>query len=739
MKFRAAVAMLFAGVICAALLRQAPDILDRPLLGGTPGGHNALPLTAVAEGGRVTRAATLHAADLAALAAYDEVRLLVGTYDTSPRLDEGTIALSGSCLFRAASQRLSENTVVRFRRQGDCSALPREGDLTLRLTFAAASARDARAALWTSPVNATDLALMTGTSAGDTFAPVGRARITRGPAGTSRSQLLQYLWDLPSWVFWGTVAIAALLLVTGAVFAGHTARPSAAAAAFLLGSGFALFYAVIVPPLQAPDEPDHLLGFATLSARPDLAAATSSWAKRIHFYRITFMADERFTPADREQPFASDWPAEVFAENVRHRSSTATRFWQALTPLVPTRPPHALLFLRIAQSLVFGAALAVGAALLAGPGVAGPAIPALVLLAMPTLPFFGMQLSELTFTIGAFVLVGHTCLLLRHGASGRLTGPVLGLAVALIAAGPRSGWPALLFIAAAGLARIVSDPEGTPRTLADAAWFWGGLVAPALVLLGTGLLWIPSPFYEQWHLDTFDPRTGLSAGTFLLGLAAGAGAGFAAEWLVRLAPALPRALGFIARVFCAVGALGILATFMWSAFAPLPVLPTVESVPFESALDYVRAVLLPLATAARFRGFDFLTWTTLWGGFGWADAILPAAAIAVATVFALGTAAITLARDARNGDGRAALLTVSGVLGLAGGIAAAAYSSYGLHRNMHGRYLLGAAVVGLCLLTTPALLAGRRVSNAGIAAVLLSLCCGLHAFSLMFLLEKYFG
>ena len=208
---------------------------------------------------------------------------------------------------------------------------------------------------------------------------------------------------------------------------------------------------------------------------------------------------------------------------------------------------------------------------------------------------------------------------------------------------------------------------------------------------------------------------------------------------MRRAPALPRALGVVARTLCAIGALGILATFTWSARAPLPVLPTVESVPFRSALDYVGAVLLPLATAARFRGFDFLTWTTLWGGFGWADAILPAAAIAIVTVFAMGTAVITLARDARNGDARAALLTVCGVLGLAAGIAAAAYSSYGLHRNMHGRYLLGTAVVGLCLLTTPALLAGRRVSSAGTATALLALCCGLHAFSLMFLLAKYFG
>ena len=31
--------------------------------------------------------------------------------------------------------------------------------------------------------------------------------------------------------------------------------------------GFAVLYAVLVPPLQAPDEPDHLLAFAAVAER----------------------------------------------------------------------------------------------------------------------------------------------------------------------------------------------------------------------------------------------------------------------------------------------------------------------------------------------------------------------------------------------------------------------------------------------------------------------------------------
>jgi hypothetical protein len=351
-----------------------------------------------------------------------------------------------------------------------------------------------------------------------------------------------------------------------------------------------------------------------------------------------------------------------------------------------------------------------------------------------------MQMSELTLTIVAFVVAGHGAVLLLGGAPGRVTGPLLGVAVALIAAGPRSGWPSLVAVAALAAGRLFSAAGERTRPPADTLWFWSGLAAPGLVLFGTRLLWIPAPFYEQWHLTRFDPRAGISSAAFLLALSGGACCGALGEWLLRRAAAIPRVLAYVARACAASGAVAIGATLVWSTWVQLPTLKTVESVAPASALAYVQSVLVPLATWARVRGFDFLTWTSLWGGFGWADAILPATVISIVTVLAAAAAMVTLIVAARAADGRRPLIIVCGVAGLAASAAAVALSSYGLHRNVHGRYLLGAYLIGLCLLVAPAVLApGRRVPPAARAAALLALCCGLHAFSLMFLLERYFG
>lgn len=743
MKTRGVIALVFVLWIALALGRTVPDAIDRPLLRDAQGAREAVPLpVTVSDGRQVQRSLILHTSDPGELSAYDELRLVIGTYDTAPALAWGTVTLDGTCVFRAARERLGDNTPIAFHRETRCPALPHApATVSLVLAFDAASPRDARAALWMIVLPSGTAPLLRTEVEGRAFGALGRGLSERSATRVTRAALLAFMWDLsPIWI-WTFLAGAGSLAIAGAIAIDRARLAAAVMSSFALAAGVALCYAVTVPPLQAPDEPDHLLSFAKLTARPALAEATSVWAKRIHFHRLTFMPDERFTPADRERPYHRDWPPEVFAENVRDRSSTATQFWQALAPIVPANPPHALLLFRCAQGLAFGAAFAAGAAMIGrGGGLASPALLAAVLLMIPTLPFFGMQLSELTFTLAAFILTGYAAMMLLSGASGRVTGPVLGLAVALIAGGPRSGWPALAILAALAAGRAWSAASEPKGSFADTAWFWTGVALPGVVLFGTRLLWIPSPFYEQWHLSTFDPRAGISSATFLLVLCGGALLGAAAEWLLRRAIPLINVAATVARVACVVGAVTIVVTLAWSVGWSLPSLQNVETVNYRSAAAYVQAVLLPLATAARVRGFDFLTWTSLWGGFGWADAILPAPAIAVVTVIAAAAAIGALVMAARDATGRRAVITVCGIAGLALSAAVAAVSSYGLHRNVHGRYLLGACIVGLCLLAAPALLAqGKRIPAAVRAAALLALACGLHAFALVFLLEKYFG
>ena len=738
-RLRLLTAVLFAAAVATSVARRVPDVVDRPLsaLAGVP---VPVPLPyASTQGNESVRDLALTVEDIPAIERFDEIRLFIGTFGTTPTLRYGWLQIAGrSCSYHATHARLVENAPVSFRRQGDCgTAGATRSTGTLRLAFEG-PARYARAAVWTTTPADGAVPRLSVKPFEQTLGLAGRGIDYRPGPAIPRATLLAFMWDVRPWQLWALLLGALALVIAGAAVMIATRPYGAVLASFAIAAGLALSYAITVPPLQAPDEPDHLLSFAKLTGRSALHEAVSSWARRIHFDRMTFLPNERFTPADREQPFDRDWPPlEVFAENVRLRSSTATRLWQLVASVVPPNPAHALLLFRFVQSLLFAAAFAAGAAFLSGSGlITCASILPLVVLTLPTLPFFGMHHSEITFTLAAFVLAGYAAFALAMNVSSRWCGPMLGLALALVAAGPRNGWPVLPTVAALAASRLATRAAvETPR--ADTIRFWGGLAAPAVILFASGLLWIPSPFYEQWRLTEFDPRAGLSSGSFLAGLLAGALVGGLLERFARSMPFLSRGVGSIARVLSVLTGITIVATIATSIWIDLPVVPPVEATPPASALSYMRSVLAAVTTAVRVRGFDFLTWTSLWGGYGWANAILPQPAVAIVTVAGAFAAVATLSRAARQHHGAMATVVMLGLLGILVSIAATAVSSFGLQRNVHGRYLLGPCIIGLCLLAAPW---WTRESRRGArTAVLFGLCCGLHAYAIGFLLEKYFG
>jgi hypothetical protein len=738
---RAAAAVIFVVAVSIVLARTVPDVIDRPLQQHTDRVPQPLPVpVASSANGRLVRSLALHAADAAALTAADQIRLTVGTYGTTPALESGALAIGNACTFTATPSRLRENDPLVFRRDAGCEAASGAASVLVTLIFEVDSPVEARAALWGGPLTATESAPLVLQDGAARMEVMGRQVSVRSAVRTSRAGLLAYMWHLPVATVWICFACGGVLVLAGAAMPRGSTREQAAGA-FALAAGLAACYTIVVPPLQAPDEPDHLLSYAMLSERPELAEATSAWARQIHFDRITFGGDERFAPADRDRPGARDWPAaEVFAENVRLRSSTTTRFWQALEWLAPSRPAHALLFFRLADTLLFAAAMATAVALLARAGAAGEAgALAPVLLLLPTLPFFAMQMSELPFTLAAFVLIGAAALLLASEARGWITGSLLGAATTFIAAGPRSGWPMLIVIAALCASRLLLAGRAS-RERTDIFGFWLGVAAPGLLLFATGALWVPSPFYEQWRLPSFDPRAGLSSTHLLIGLAIGAVTGAAIETALRRAGGgLTTAAASIARAACAVAAAAIVVMLAWSIWQPMPVLATVESTPPSSAPVYVTSVMWAWATPARVRGFDFLTWTSLWGGFGWLSAILPSIPIALVTALVSALASGTLVLVARDRAGRGAIIAAAAMAGIALSVAAAALSSFGLHRNVHGRYLLGGCIVGLCVLVVPVVARATRDPESVRSAALLALVCAIHGVSLTFLLERYFG
>ena len=730
----------FVAVICGALLRTVPDDVDRPL---TPlprlAAQRLLPIPVLtSRAGRVTRQLRLLVRDRAELPRIDELRLVLDGYAQSSRLLIAQLDVEGSeCGFAAASLTLDFSAVIPLVRRHACDGATGPGRAVLTLQFAAPSPYRARAAIWVSDPDPAQVSLLLiEGEAGAT--PVGHATEHRSPARVRTIGLLAWMWGVAESRLWAYVAVAAVLLVMAAGFATRSSRtPAQAIGAFCAATGLALLYVVVVPPLQAPDEPDHLLSFGVLTNRADLAASTASWAQRTHFDRIVFRAGERFTPADRDVPYGRPWSeADVFAENIARRSSSATRLWQILSRVTTSDPARVLLDIRTANALLFGLAFGAGTAVLAMGGAAvAPAALAFVLLSIPTLPFFAMQMSEISPNIVAFILLAYAAASMLVTPDNEGTGLLLGLATALIAAGTRSSWPLAAVVGGLLAARVISrrDESGRP-------WFWVFFAGPVLLLFGCGVLRVPQPLYDQWHLPGLDPRASFQARTIIgaTALTAIAGYGFERAWaLLRRRTGL--GLGAF-RLASMGGALGIGATLVASLFLQLPATPELEGLHSIGLWSYIRGVLASVLTTARVGDSDFFVWTSFLSGFGWLDTALPQRLVAALTVLGAGAAIWLLVAVARDKDDRRAAILAFAGLGIVAGVVGCAVGSYGLNRNIHGRYLLGPYLVAIALLSVaPVLSPVRRLSGGVRASALLALMLAIHAVAACVILRRYFG
>jgi len=699
----------------------------------------------MAHDGLIVRELSFDVADAPAFAQDQEIRLMLATYDSTPSVSSGQMQIEGTrCIFDTKPGRISNNAPRSFIRTVPCSDVPPgPGRVQLTLALAADRPRLAQLAVWAVPASIQGSTALAFEADGVRLTPVGSRIRQRSAAAVPRIALLAMMWKRPVWHLWGVLCMAGVFLIAGAtvVCSERPALIGSALGTGAIAAALAIFYAVIVPPLQAPDEPDHLLSFAKLNARPELAASVEEWARQIHFDRIAFGPNERFRPVDGEQPAIRAWnPADVFAEDVARRASTVSIYWRAASGLLPSRASTVLLALRIVNALVFGSAFAL-AVLLLGRGralAAAPHVALLPLLAIPTLPFFGMHLSELTWAMAAYLLLGAVWLAFTTGGATAAAGAALGGVAAVFVSGPRSTWPMAGLLAAVLVGRVLLAPA---QRWQDSVRFWAAAVAPPILLFAAGVFTVPTPFYDQWHFEEFSAPGGLSNRAVVLAAALLFAVGSLAE---RVRVAAGRKLGSpawlkpVAQGLAVVGAAAVIAIALTSLFIRMPHLQTLEQAP-ATARDYVTSVLINVLTVGRLTQPDFLTWTSFMGAFGWIDTLLPTPVIIVLTALWAAAAVWLLLRAGFRAEAIAAswlLLLGAGVVLC---IVAYATASYGMHRNVHGRYLLGPYIVTMAVLgATPALHAGRG-RQAGYTLPLLTVIVSVHAFSLSVLLERYFG
>ncbi|MEP6592243.1 MAG: hypothetical protein ABJC51_01055, partial [Acidobacteriota bacterium] len=518
-----------------------------------------------------------------------------------------------------------------------------------------------------------------------------------------------------------------------------------ALAAGLMAGGLSLAFAVVIPPFQAPDEPNHFLGFMALGDRAGERPQADQWARIAHFKQLRFNGAERYRPVDARQPQEASWD-DASPSDFDRRSST-TVAWRAIAGLTRHLPlPEAFLALRLAHACLLALAFA-AAVWVVTLGAEAPFrhLAFVPLLVVPTLPFFGMHVSNHAFLASAYVLVASGILLVfiggRHAcAAGVLLGAGMGLG--LIAG--RSSLPLLPLVGAAAASRLIIAGRAPANRLKDAALFWSGF---ALCLAGVHLLrgdipqdridavlaGLPGP---ARRLDIFIEWPTAAGGVFFV-------ASMLAEWrLARDSDAWtagwPGAFTRGAALAAALLLTLILAGSLWLTY---PHVASVDLLHRPPSWDYLRSVLATAATP-RLRDADLLLTTSFWGGFGWLDRLLSPWAIAAYTGLTGVGLIVLLSTIARTRNVPLFLRGALLFLGAAASLAVYAVGTLRYSPDIHGRYLLGLYLAGLAVCGSPLLMGIGPAPHGGSAgdrtSVLLATLLAMYAAVLWFVLGAYF-
>ena len=713
------------------------------------------------------------------LVAHAELRLGLELYDAASELVRGEIWIVGTdCFYRtAAGGTFVDHEYLAFHRGRECQNGPGwrpTGVMALRIVLRGSE----RIGLMASdvPAGSVDRDWITFPDShrrpgGPVAAVWARYADTYAGGARRRIDLLGYVWqvsDSSVWL-WGAVALALIFVWSGGMLlspGGPGSSPPRPGRILALSSGVAgvglgvaLLYAVLVPPLQAPDEPDFLLAFAQLADRPDIAAQTATLAQIGHLDRLMFHNDERFRPFDVGRPLVRPWPSTVDPPRAGTNSVTSALWWAGLARLVaPLGAPGSLLSIRLANAALFALCMGIATAMLlvvSGGGVASPQTVCLTLLLVPTLPFFATYVSEFSILASMYVFMAAVAVgLFLDTQRGYLLGFPLGIGCALALASGRNALPYMAIAGALCFGRAVLGSRGDRSTGDDtrrSMWFWTGLAA--------GLAVYPLISTPGFSAGLWPPDAGQMSERFRdiaealrrypWGLVVVAPIGFAVERAMavfrrRLGPP-PRAVLGLVRVLGYAAAAAVVVSLIASVFTRYPVLWNAELVRPRSVWVYVAHVLYVAASGFRLANHDSYLSLLFWGGFGWVDTIPGAAFVSVLVVLAAGGVVLTVVHIAQTRQLRQAIWL--GLIAIGWGVALVAYAvaTHYLHRNLHGRYLVGLylSTLGICWSVVAWLprtgLPGRFRSLA-IARewLLLVLVAGIHAYALRFILLRYY-
>jgi len=557
--------------------------------------------------------------------------------------------------------------------------------------------------------------------------------------GATRLTLLAYVWNVaPS----GTWIVLAVLAAGAGIFAAVQLASRMALATFLAAFALSATYAVLVPPFQAADEPVHFMTLVGALRRPHLADEAAAWARKARFEELR-SAGRPFTPADLDVP-GQPWVG-VSAPDTS-RGAGVTALWILVKPLLPhASAPRVLLTLRLFHSLLFAAAASLFVVIARRlTDARRPELLAIPLFLVPTLPYFGMHLSNYAPLVALYVLFAASAVVaFWDGAESYWAAPLLGAAVTIGVALSRSAMPLGGLAAGIAAARVcLGDSRGNWR---HSVMYWGLLAATAIV--GLSLMNLAYPEGPERALIRYAIAHGRLAwllhNPWWLAIPAAAAAGLeiAISPLARRLSAPSALRASIVRVTAYAAAIALGAWIAVSPWLAHPVaIPLDPRAPITLS-EYVTRTLPALVAWPRFGRPDVLTSVTFWGGFGWLEKLLPDGIVS-ALAGASGLALVALlAWVGWRMSGRALAWIAWAAAGYVVAAGAYAYTARLIFTEVHGRYVLGLYLAALAIAWSGVArwTDEGRIRRPGLVTSVAAACVlALHAWTLTYLLGRYF-
>lgn len=572
-------------------------------------------------------------------------------------------------------------------------------------------------------------------ASGSQVAAIGAVHL--GPEGALWSPLarLCWLWGLPVAATWPLFALLSLLLICGCwcvaknwgSASGQLTRDlkriepdpermgSLRTRPFVLRAAlgalcFGGFWGLLIPPLQAPDEPDHLLTYINNFESAD-PAPLAAYAKAIHFERIKFRPSERFSSGHVLEPYPMAWAGHVNHTQLEKRSPATQVYWSALRSILPAygvpiaafgwgvdQPTSSVgiwllafrlanvAFLAICVSLLAAALTFGGGSLQRGCYVEG-ALLAVTLAGIPAVAFFAMMVSTYTVLISGYLFLAcavaglagklisctngnlerssfsvrsaiQMALCVLCGLTLALTGGSAGIALAAVA-----GAMVLLL--------MVQDSPMVLRLLVSGLFIFGApLFFSVLTRLTPSFDTVRNP-----HLQN------------------------AMVWLLWVSPALWLGYSLLVplvfrKVFTGISPAGLMVgrwLFIGGGFLlmyvtlarPIDGLHNIETQRDLSAGLYIWDAVKTFLFTSVFGAPEYYTAETFWSGFGWLEKVWsPAVTKFLQLIVFAGVVRWVVGAKSRF----IALLCTGSILA---GVALLAFGYHQVHYNLHGRYLIG--------------------------------------------------